>query len=433
MSRVKSLGCSPPGWVGVGVVIPPLARVGPNIVFRGIASADQNKFFNRYYILLISFNAAAVPSKMTLGDYTLEVRYYRRLQLYREERLLRKQLEERVLKGHNDSALRELSTMRSDAEREADESAFMLRAVPFIMDNRTNHRASTQVRIPGQRSGFRVQRIQSTSMMQNKRKREEHKDLVNSMCEYVQPESPTRRGEIMRRYVREVELGSCDNNHLDAPPPDTCQHCGGNMIRNEREGDDVCSICGKCIPNNLSTSITGLPDTMNMQPKFPYLRINHFGETLSQHQGKEAPRISDAIIASVQRVLRVQRRDPATITPIEVRKILKMLNNPVFYEHTNAIVLRVGGKIAPPLTSQQEDECRVRFWKIQQPYDFHRQSSRQNFFSYPFCLYKIFEVMGLYEQLPFILLLKSRDKLHSHDQIFRKICIELGWPFYKTV
>ena len=71
--------------------------------------------------------------------------------------------------------------------------------------------------------------------------------------------------------------------------------------------------------------------------------------------------------------------------------------------------------------------------------------------SYTYCIYKIFQLLQLDEHLDAFSLLKGKEKmarmvraqglpirtiyatisppLSSQDEIFRKICAELGWPF----
>lgn len=51
--------------------------------------------------------------------------------------------------------------------------------------------------------------------------------------------------------------------------------------------------------------------------------------------------------------------------------------------------------------------------------------------SVPVCqvLYKIFQLLGLRDHLQSFTLLKGKEKLLRMDDIFKKICAEMGWPF----
>ena len=44
-------------------------------------------------------------------------------------------------------------------------------------------------------------------------------------------------------------------------------------------------------------------------------------------------------------------------------------------------------------------------------------------------LFRCLHLMGLHSMLPSIALLKGREKLLFADQIFAKICADLGWTF----
>ena len=46
---------------------------------------------------------------------------------------------------------------------------------------------------------------------------------------------------------------------------------------------------------------------------------------------------------------------------------------------------------------------------------------------------RFFQILGLYEYLKYFPLLKSREKLHQQDQIWKKICAELKWEFISTL
>jgi hypothetical protein len=58
---------------------------------------------------------------------------------------------------------------------------------------------------------------------------------------------------------------------------------------------------------------------------------------------------------------------------------------------------------------------------------------RRNFLSYAYIIYKFLELLELDEYKVHFTLLKSRDRLISHDQIWKKICEYLSWEFIQSV
>ena len=67
-----------------------------------------------------------------------------------------------------------------------------------------------------------------------------------------------------------------------------------------------------------------------------------------------------------------------------------------------------------------------------QPYFEKHATGRTNFLSYPYCLYKMFQLLGLDEHLHCFNLIKGREKLAKMDAIFRNISAELGWEWIPT-
>ena len=63
----------------------------------------------------------------------------------------------------------------------------------------------------------------------------------------------------------------------------------------------------------------------------------------------------------------------------------------------------------------------------------HCPKDRKNFLSYSYVLHKFVQLLGLDEFLACFPLLKSREKLHQQDQIWKKICEELKWEFIKSL
>jgi hypothetical protein len=53
--------------------------------------------------------------------------------------------------------------------------------------------------------------------------------------------------------------------------------------------------------------------------------------------------------------------------------------------------------------------------------------------SYSYTLYKFAELLGEDHLLVHVPLLKSAEKLHAQDMIWRDICRELQWQFIRSV
>ncbi len=83
-----------------------------------------------------------------------------------------------------------------------------------------------------------------------------------------------------------------------------------------------------------------------------------------------------------------------------------------------------------------ENKLRDMFMQIQAPYLKHARSmfeigEEMCFFSYNFCLHKFFQLLGEdeYIQLQF----NCKKNFHKQEQIWKKICEELGWKYIKSL
>jgi hypothetical protein len=166
---------------------------------------------------------------------------------------------------------------------------------------------------------------------------------------------------------------------------------------------------------------------------YSYKRINHFNEWVSQLQGKESTEISDEVFERILAEIRKERKDPSKITYNKMREILKKLRYNKYYEHCYYIIYRINGIQAPNFSQELEEKLRSMFKDIQGPFLKHQPKSRKNFLSYSYCLFKMFELLGKDDFLKYFHLLKSREKLHQQDQLWRKICEELGWQFIESI
>ena len=85
------------------------------------------------------------------------------------------------------------------------------------------------------------------------------------------------------------------------------------------------------------------------------------------------------------------------------------------------------------MSRKTEEELRRMFKEIQIPFQKHCPEDRKNFLSYSYILHKFVQLLELDEFIPCFLLLKSREKLHQQDMIWKNICKELKWQFIPSI
>jgi len=232
-------------------------------------------------------------------------------------------------------------------------------------------------------------------------------------------------------------LANIDDTFLDVGnyvvKTDICDTCHrGEMIPIVHEGQMVC--------NNCSTSVQYLVENEKPSYKEPpkevcfyaYKRINHFREVIAQFQAKETTQIPDEVLENIKLQIKKERIGLEQMTNKRSKEILKRLGYNKYYEHIPFIKDKLG--IKPPImTPELEDTLCNLFMDIQAPYAKYCPEDRVNFLNYYYTVYKLCELLGQNEFLPFFPMLKDREKRIEQDEIWRKICDELDWEFIPTI
>jgi hypothetical protein len=214
---------------------------------------------------------------------------------------------------------------------------------------------------------------------------------------------------------------------------DRCKSCNiGEMIHVENKGLVICNNCG------IQTSfiIQQEKPSYKEPPKevcfYAYKRINHFREILAQFQAKETTQIPKEVIKNIKLQIKKERVQLKNLTNNKAKDILKKLGYNKYYEHIPFIKDKLG--IRPPImTPELENKLCNLFMDIQKPYSKHCPDDRVNFLNYYYVLYKMCELLGKTEFLPFFPMLKDPIKRIEQDEIWKKICNELNWEFIVTV
>jgi hypothetical protein len=212
-----------------------------------------------------------------------------------------------------------------------------------------------------------------------------------------------------------------------------CSYCKiGERIPVDNEGVLVCNRCGKqevYLVENEKPSYKEPPKEVCF---YAYKRINHFREILAQFQAKETTQIPDEVIRMVKSQIKKERLTLSQLTNAKTKDILKKLGYNKYYEHIPFIKDKLGIK-PPVMTPELEETLCNLFMEIQGPYARHCPDDRVNFLNYYYTVYKLCELLGEYDFLPFFPMLKDRDKIIEQDEIWKKICKDLNWEFIPTV
>ena len=260
-------------------------------------------------------------------------------------------------------------------------------------------------------------------------------DFFSSNNKKISISSPSRKRKIMNEFIKLTNDDFVpDMNNSMREGFDLCVTCNERRIVKSKKGVLICPKCGcmeKILVDNNAPSYKEPPREVTY---FAYKKINHANEFLSQFQAKESTDINDEIYEKILNELKKERYiNIKNITADKIREILKKLELTKYYEHSHYITNRLSGKPAPILNNVLEDKLRNMFKQVQGPWLKYCPNKRANFFSYPYIFFKFFQLLEEDEYLPYCRLLKSREKLHEHDEVWKKICSDLNWEFIATV
>ncbi len=214
-----------------------------------------------------------------------------------------------------------------------------------------------------------------------------------------------------------------------------CEHCQKEMIIYRSNGVIICPQCGIQKSIILDSDKPSYKEPPKEISYFAYKRINHFNEWLAQFQAKETTDIPGKVYDLILIEIKKERiHNVALLTNDKLRQILKKLKLNRYYEHIPHIMNRINGIQAPTISRELEEKLRAMFRDIQTPFMKHvDRKKRRNFLSYSYVLHKFVQLLGYDEYIDSFPLLKSREKLHQQDLIWKKICDELNWEFIKSL
>jgi cytoplasmic iron level regulating protein YaaA (DUF328/UPF0246 family) len=217
---------------------------------------------------------------------------------------------------------------------------------------------------------------------------------------------------------------------------DICNICHkGEMIALDEEGILVCNNnkCGKYISYIVDNSKPTNKEPPSEVSYTAYIRLNHFKEILSQFQAKETTQIPEEVIEDIRARIKKERiTDMKEINYDKMREILRKLGYNKYFEHIQYINSMFG--IKPPVMNEELHEtlC-VLFIEIQKPWAVHCPPNRTNFFNYTYTLYQLCVLLDQTQYLPYIPMMKDREKQLEQDMIWKKVCNDLDWEYFPTV
>jgi predicted nucleic acid-binding Zn-ribbon protein len=255
----------------------------------------------------------------------------------------------------------------------------------------------------------------------------------------IEDSNGLQRDKALEKYLSIIEPTAIRGGILPGsgiePDFGACPHCpSAEMVFYHNEATLGCPECGYQDFILVDSEKPSYKDPPREISYFAYKKINHFNEWLAQFQAKESTEIPPDVYENILAEIKKERiLDPRTLKPQKLREVLKKLHLNKFYEHIPHILHRMNAFCAPTMSREMEDKLRYMFKEIQPSFIRHCPRGRSNFLSYSYVLYKFCQLLELDDFLPCFPLLKSHEKLYMQDNIWQKICVDLGWEFIRTI
>ena len=261
--------------------------------------------------------------------------------------------------------------------------------------------------------------------------------VINSFFKIQEDDSSDKLAKIETDNIVQKYLNNIDDTYIDLNlfvcQNYICQVCHkGELIQLEDEGILVCNNCSRSVKYLVENDKPSYKEPPKEVCFYAYKRINHFKEILAQFQGKETTQIPADVIENIKLQIKKERIEILQITNEKTKEILKKLGYNKYYEHIPFIKDKLG--IKPPIMSQELEEtlCNL-FIELQSPYSKYCPDDRVNFLNYYYTAYKLCELLGEDQYLPFFPMLKDKEKRIEQDVIWKKICEDLDWEFIHTI
>lgn len=246
----------------------------------------------------------------------------------------------------------------------------------------------------------------------------------------------TSKAELLDQYLSLTDSKYSSTKHKDKIKLKYCEKCNIEKKFSVTESMYACDICGSSELSMVEYDKMNNKDiTTENKAGYPYKKINHLNEWLSQFQAKESINIPKEVYDNIIAELNKNKITDYSNLSVKFMKenILKTLKYETYYEHTVYIVSNLSGIQPPTINKETEEKIRLMFRQLEKPFAKYKPKNRVNFLSYSYTLHKIFQLLELDEFLKYFPLLKSREKLMTQDESWKKICNDLNWEFYPSI
>ena len=218
--------------------------------------------------------------------------------------------------------------------------------------------------------------------------------------------------------------------------------CGNQYNYTETQNKIICNDCSNVHSvQSIQTSFKYI-DRVNLSQKYKYKKKVHFRDTVNQYQGKQNKKIEPDIYKILEEQFLIHNlvniecktynEKYSNITKEHIYMFLFETNNSNYYEDINMIHTHFTGIPCPDI-SEIEHLLYEDFDKVVDAYESLEDIDRIHFLNGQYILYQLLRRRKVKVKESDFDILKTRERLVEHDEIYQKICMKLEWTFIPTV
>jgi hypothetical protein len=244
-----------------------------------------------------------------------------------------------------------------------------------------------------------------------------------------------------QRQFRCVETAAAAKCFVPAQTND-CAECGeaNTLIDDTKNASIVCTVCGITQQYSIPDGVAGLTHAQRITlPPAPYTYkpLQHFIDMLNNVEAKTSRHVPREIVDEVRTRFKLMRVPCRSITPKDVRLLLRQIHQCRYYENIYHITRKLNPEYELIKIPEKRKQILKSIFREVYPRFFRNarriNPKRKNFLSYPYVAYKFCELCHWDEYMHVFQLLKSREKLRIQDAILKLIFAELKWNWIDTI
>lgn len=242
------------------------------------------------------------------------------------------------------------------------------------------------------------------------------------------------QGSLAAQFIKEAEvvLGS-QPRAVQLSAFDMCPKCCVALQYNQAMQQLVCPTpeCGhwKRFADMTSSALPFGEDVHFL--RHAYRAVTHLDDTMKFAEATESQVVpTESLVKVMDRLWASGIRSIDDITIPKVRIACKEVK--VKMENSVQIFSRITAKPPPRMTPFMKDQMRIMFNAAEAPFRRHA-AGRTNHLSFPFTLRKYCELLGYWEMLDSLPMLRGPANIAVHDAITSRVFNDLGWSFTCSV